>query len=927
MRESKRLLPMPLFIFIIFFFLSITSTSADDASVMQKLANLLNPTPKGWSTTSDPCSSTWPGVGCKSGRVISINLQSQSLSGSLPSDLNTLSQLQTLALQRNQLSGDLPTLSSLSNLQSVYLDTNNFTAMPPTFFSGLTSLTTFSINQNPQLASWVIPDDLSKSATLAQFEASNAGVTGTIPSFFGSLSSLRDLRLSYNNLSGGIPSSFSGSLIQNLWLNNQQLSGPIDVLGSMTQLSQVWLQANAFSGPVPDLSNCTSLFDLQLRDNQLTGVIPSSIVDLPKLVNVSFGNNMLQGPYPGFKSGVTVADSANSKNGFCNSSPGPCDSRVTVLLEVEGAFGYPAKLANVWKGNDPCNGWSFVTCQNSNVDRLNIANLQLGGTISPAIVNLTSLEVLILSDNNLTGSIPESLTSLSQLQTIDVSNNNLTGKIPVFPKNVNVITTGNPYIGSNSTSGGGSSGSGSSGSGSSSGGGSSGISKSIRNIIIIAAVVCVFALVIAYVFVRRLRKSKRIPLNRVETMKLTAVGPSSNGETTSGQTSIGNSGHSDVQVFESGSLIISIQDLRLGTDNFNNANIVGRGGFGVVYKGKLPDGRLIAVKRMESSAVSSKGMNEFQAEIAVLTKVRHRHLVALLGYCINGNENLLVYEYMPQGTLGQHLFDWRENNYEALTWKQRLTIALDVGRGIEYLHSLAQKSFIHRDLKPSNILLGDDMRAKVSDFGLVKLAPEGKSCVETRLAGTFGYLAPEYAATGRVTTKSDVYSFGVILMEMVTGRKVLDESQPEERTHLVPWFRRVLINKDNIRKVVDPSLDPDEETFESILKVAELAGYCTSRESYQRPDMGHMVNILSPLVELWKPSSSREDEGSNNSPHTSLSQVLRQWQTNEGTFGEGTSIMGGDPYHHRTISLDATQTSIPSKPSGFADSFDSMDGR
>lgn len=178
-----------------------------------------------------------------------------------------------------------------------------------------------------------------------------------------------------------------------------------------------------------------------------------------------------------------------------------------------------------------------------------------------------------------------------------------------------------------------------------------------------------------------------------------------------------------------------------------------------------------------------------------------------------------------------------------------------------------------------------------------------------------------------MTTKSDVYSFGVILMEMVTGRKVLDESQPDERTHLVPWFRRVLINKDNIRKVVDPSLDPDEETFESILKVAELAGYCTSRESHQRPDMGHVVNILSPLVELWKPSSSREDEGSNNSPHRSLSQVLRQWQANEGTFGEGTSILGGDPYHHRTISLDATQTSIPSKPSGFADSFDSMDGR
>ncbi|KAL7168174.1 hypothetical protein ACSBR2_038588 [Camellia fascicularis] len=136
---------------------------------------------------------------------------------------------------------------------------------------------------------------------------------------------------------------------------------------------------------------------------------------------------------------------------------------------------------------------------------------------------------------------------------------------------------------------------------------------------------------------------------------------------------------------------------------------------------------------MESGAMGTKGMNEFQVEIAVLTKVRHRHLVALLGYCINGNERLL------------HLFEWRELGYPPLTWKQRVTIALDMARGVEYLHSLAQQSFIHRDLKPSNILLGDDMRAKVADFGLVKNAPDGKYSLETRLAGTFGYLAPLYA--------------------------------------------------------------------------------------------------------------------------------------------------------------------------------------
>ncbi|EEF41765.1 Protein kinase APK1A, chloroplast precursor, putative [Ricinus communis] len=359
-------------------------------------------------------------------------------------------------------------------------------------------------------------------------------------------------------------------------------------------------------------------------------------------------------------------------------------------------------------------------------------------------------------------------------------------------------------------------------------------------------------------------------------------------------------------MFEGGNVVVSMEVLRQVTDNFSENNIIGRGGFGVVYKGELHDGTKIAVKRMESSVMGTKGMKEFQAEIAVLSKVRHRHLVALLGYCVNGNERLLVYEYMPRGTLGQHLFEWQEHGYSPLAWKQRVTIALDVARGVEYLHSLAQQSFIHRDLKPSNILLGDDMRAKVADFGLVRNAPDGKYSVETRLAGTFGYLAPEYAATGRVTTKVDVYAFGVVLMEIITGRKALEDNMPDERAHLVTWFRRVLINKENIPKAIDQTLDPDEETLASIYRVAELAGHCTASEPYQRPDMGHAVNVLGPLVEQWRPTS-QEDEGGIDL-HMSLPQALQRWQADESTSSYD-------------ISYSQTQSSIPSKP--FAESFNS----
>ena len=200
--------------------------------------------------------------------------------------------------------------------------------------------------------------------------------------------------------------------------------------------------------------------------------------------------------------------------------------------------------------------------------------------------------------------------------------------------------------------------------------------------------------------------------------------------------------------FEASGLFVSVQVLRKATAGFAAENELGRGGFGTVYKGELEDGTRIAVKRMEGVAgLGGKAFEEFEAEVAVLSRVRHRHLVSLLGYTIEGNERLLVYDYVPQGALSRHLFHWKSLNLEPLSWTNRLIIALDVARGIEYLHSLARQSFIHRDLKSSNILLDDDFRAKVADFGLVKLAPDGGNSIATKLAGTFGYLAPEYAGT------------------------------------------------------------------------------------------------------------------------------------------------------------------------------------
>jgi hypothetical protein len=358
---------------------------------------------------------------------------------------------------------------------------------------------------------------------------------------------------------------------------------------------------------------------------------------------------------------------------------------------------------------------------------------------------------LLLANNNLTGTIPKELASMPALKLLDVSNNSLYGQIPSFRADVIVKTDMNPDIGKDKPP---------SSPGSSTGGEDKkklGVGAIVGIVIGIVGLLGVGVLV--FVMYGR-RHNKRD--DNVQTPNAIVVHPRHSGDGNAVKISVAASGSAgagvaggtggfspsgSVQNVEAGNMVISIQVLREVTDNFSEKNILGKGGFGTVYKGELADGTKIAVKRMQSEMVGDKGLDEFKSEIAVLSKVRHRHLVALHGYCLEDNEKLLVYEYMPQGTLSQHLFDWKDDGSKPLEWKRRLSIALDVARGVEYLHGLAHQIFIHRDLKPSNILLGDDMRAKVSDFGLVRLAPEGQASFQTRIAGTFGYLAPEYAGS------------------------------------------------------------------------------------------------------------------------------------------------------------------------------------
>ncbi|XP_072981675.1 receptor protein kinase WSS1-like [Typha angustifolia] len=904
-------------LYMMFVVAAFVSARSGDSQAMWDLAKSLSNLPKSWVSGTDPCNPAWDGVTCdSSGAVTDINLGKTSVSGSLPVSLSTLASLQSLQLQSNQISGPLPSLSKLATLQRLLLDGNAFSSIPADFFSGLSGLQYVSLDDNP-FDPWSVPKDVASIDGLTVFSASNASIGGLVPDFFGSLPNLQILRLSYNNFTGGLPSSLAGSTIRSLYLNNQvspeKLTGPIDVIGAMADLKLVWLQSNGFTGPIPDLSNLTSLESFKVRDNSLTGVVPPSLTSMSTLKNVTLSNNELQGPFPSFTATGVLAD-VDSGNNFCKPTPGPCDARVATLLEIAAGFGYPTELATSWKGNDPCGagggGWLGVSCDTAGaITVLNFPNKNFSGTISPEIANLTSLTKVILSNNRLHGSVPDSLATLPQLQLLDVTNNSLSGKVPSFNSSVVVKLSGNSF--GNSNSGGGSGDEGASGtptdgsSGSSaaedqsSGSKSSGTTVVIGTVVAVAVLVaCLVALFLHYRKKKNVKKFGPVPTGtppgEQEVVKIGVVGMNGNGSNGGlsqlySQSSAESAG---THMFEMQGMHMSIQSLRNATNNFSESNILGKGGFGVVYKGEH-NGTTIAVKRNECDLMGKKGQEEFRAEIDVLKKVRHRHLVALLGYCENGAERLLVYEYMPGGTLGQHLFDLHESGYSPLTWKQRLTIALDVARGIEYLHSMAQETFIHRDLKPSNILLDKDMRAKVSDFGLVKLATDNGKSMMTRLAGTFGYLAPEYAITGKVTTKVDVYAFGVILMELISGRKVLDDTLPDDESHLVACFRRNILDKERFIKSVDSTLDLDDEARNSLMDVADLARHCTAREPFQRPDMSHCVNKLSTLMDQWKPMNC-EDEDNEAESSLGLNGRLAHWKFTDSSSTGLFSTYNGD---------------------------------
>ncbi|KAK3415631.1 hypothetical protein EUGRSUZ_J02691 [Eucalyptus grandis] len=439
----------------------------------------------------------------------------------------------------------------------------------------------------------------------------------------------------------------------------------------------------------------------------------------------------------------------------------------------------------------------------------NLSSSGLKGLVATSISNLTAVVSLDLSNNSLTGSVPDFLAQMPSLKILNLSGNNLNGSVPqtllkkMTDGSLLLSLDGNPNLCQ-----------------------SDGCQTSVQSKkkgISIAPIIASVAAALVLILVGALAVLWKIKRRQIQNVTTTTTTTNSTREFT------GTLRLSKNQLFTS-------TEITRITDNFGT--IIGEGGFGKVYLGRLDNGTKVAVKMLSRS--SKQGYKEFHAEAQLLMVVHHRNLVSLIGYCEEFENMALIYEFMFHGNVQQHL---SAQNPNVLSWSQRLQIAIDAAQGLEYLHNGCRPPIVHRDLKTPNILLNKNMQAKIADFGLSKaFATEHDSHISTHVAGTFGYLDPEFYTSGNLSKKSDVYSFGVVLFELITGRLAIMRSPEGSSMHILHWVTP-LIERGDIQSIVDPRLN-GQFSINSAWKAVEIAMSCVPIMAVQRPDMNHVLSEL-----------------------------------------------------------------------------------
>ncbi|KAL3338497.1 hypothetical protein AABB24_027561 [Solanum stoloniferum] len=562
-------------------------------------------------------------------------------------------------------------------------------------------------------------------------------------------------------------------------------------------------------------------------------------------------------------------------------TPAGVNYEVQALMEIKKNLNDPHNVLN-WDGDavDPCS-WNMVTCSNDKfVTSLESSSQKLSGKISPYIHNLTHLELILLQSNNISGSIPLELGMLKKLKTIDLSDNKLTGEIPsslaqlkslqylrlnnnsltgaipldlanmtqlslmdlsfnnlsgpvprLLAKTFNIL--GNPMIcatGKESECNGTT---------------PMPLSFSSNNpqnvqpygkpkthkvaLAFGTSLGCIFLLIVGFGFFLwwRQKHNKQIFFDSNE--------------------------HHIEEVCLGNLRRFQFKELLSATNNFSSKNILGKGGFGNVYKGRLSDGIIVAVKRLkDGNAVG--GNQQFQTEVALISLAVHRNLLRLYGFCMTPTERLLVYPYMSNGSVASRL-----KAKPTLDWGTRKGIALGAARGLLYLHEQCDPKIIHRDVKAANILLDDYCEAVVGDFGLAKLLDHHDSHVTTAVRGTVGHIAPEYLSTGQSSDKTDVFGFGILLLELITGQRALEFGKAaNQKGAMLDWVRKIQQEK-KLDMLVDKDMKNEYDTIE-LEEMVQVALLCTQYHPSHRPKMSEVVRMLEGdgLAEKWEASQRAE---------------------------------------------------------------------
>ncbi|KAF3792177.1 NSP-INTERACTING KINASE 2 protein [Nymphaea thermarum] len=532
----------------------------------------------------------------------------------------------------------------------------------------------------------------------------------------------------------------------------------------------------------------------------------------------------------------------------------PLNPEVVALTTIRNALIDPHEILGNWDENsvDPCS-WALITCSPANqVIVLEAPSGSLSGRLSSAIGNLTNLQQVLLQNNNITGVIPAELGKLPNLRTLDLSNNKFTGPIPdslgqltslqYLDLSFNNLSGPVPRVpartfniqGNFLTCGSGSAQDCSpatlSGSRSSSTNALQGKSRGHRVAVAFGvALGCTsgVTLVLAFLVWWKKKQSRQLiqdDYDHYHDEEMLCLG--------------------NVKTF-------SFRELQVATDNFNGKRILGKGGFGNVYKGYLQDNTVVAVKRLKDCGNS--GETQFQTEIEMISLAVHRNLLRLLGFCITPSERLLVYPFMSNGSVASRL-----RGKPTLDWNARKKIALGAARGLVYLHEQCDPKIIHRDVKAANILLDDYCEAVVGDFGLAKLMDHADSHVTTAVRGTVGHIAPEYLSTGQSSEKTDVFGFGILLLELITGQTALDfgNKAANQKGVMLDWVKKIHQEKKH-DMLVDKDLRGNYDRIEAS-EMVQVALLCTQYLPINRPKMSEVVKMLEGdgLAHKWEASQN-----------------------------------------------------------------------